>query len=119
MRVDERHFFNLITIGGDTVTHSIDENRNTLVVGEDVYRWVDVEVVKVFRSYGARMRPVFDVQQRWKAAGQVLKNDEPLGSYAIDVEKLGVTGRREYQGNVQILIEIPGEKIVLQSFRGN
>ena len=49
----------------------------------------------------------------------MLKNDQPFGTYKMDVERLGVTGRREYQGNILITIETPEGPYELQRFRGN
>jgi hypothetical protein len=119
MTVDERHFFELVSHGADTVTYSRDTNANVLTTGSDTYRWIDVDVVKVFRSYGARMRPVFDTERQWKVEGQVRRNEEPYGRYKMDVERLGVTARREYQGNVLIVIDTPDGPFEVQSFRGS
>lgn len=118
MEVKEAHFFHLVSHRRDTVTHSIDKIASTLRTGRDNYKWTDVNVAKVFRTYGSRIRPVFDAQRRWNVTGRVLKNNKVFGSYKMKIERLGVTGRREYQGNIVIVINTPNGPIELQRFRG-
>ncbi len=118
LTVDERHFFQLVTIG-EAVTHSIDENRNTLVTGGTEYRWVDTSVTKIFRTVAGRMMPVFDAAEKWKVAGKVLKNDKAFGTYKLGVGGKSVDARRKYHGTIDIVVSTSAEEITLQSFRGS
>jgi len=119
LTIAETHFAYLVSHGNDVVTQSRDTSGSIVRTGGDTFRWSDVDVVKVLRSYGANMRPVFDAQTQWKVEGRVLKNDQPFGTYKMETERLGVTGRQEYLGNLLIVIETPTGPYELQRFRGN
>jgi hypothetical protein len=119
LTVDERHFFNLVSMR-EAVTHSIDENRNTLKVGKTTYRWVDTSVTKVFKTAGGRMMPVFDASSKWAVSGKVLKDKKEFGVYKMSVGQKSVDQRRKYHGNLEIVVETKGGgRIVLQSWRGS
>jgi hypothetical protein len=118
LTVDERHFFHLVSVG-DAVTHSIDENRNTLKTGESEYRWVDTIVTKIFRTAGGRMMPVFDAAEKWEAKGKVQKNGDDFGSFRLGVGGKSVDVNRKYHGTIDIEIKIPDGVVTLQSFRGS
>jgi len=118
LTVDERHFFHLISLN-DAVTHSIDEYRNTLQVGDTSYRWIDVSVTKIFRTTGGRMMPVFDAAEKWKAQGKVTKNGKLFGTFRLGVGGKSVDVNRKYHGTIDIEIAIPNGVVTVQTFRGS
>ncbi|MHC4954667.1 MAG: hypothetical protein ACYTGZ_12345 [Planctomycetota bacterium] len=98
--VDERYKFEMVSHGGESVSHSVDWFKNKLTLpGGDAFEWSNCRIAKVFKNG----RPS-SVGRDWHGDGRILRNGQPYAAFKLK------------ESGLKFVIEAGQETVVLQKW---
>jgi hypothetical protein len=101
--LNHRWRHNLIGGGGGNASSVEEWNNNQLTLGPNSYSWQNVKIQKSFLNGKPSSLDTY-----WLATGLVLRNGDTFGTYRLDPAPL--------EGRIKIVLQIPGESLVLESW---